>query len=196
MANIKEKLEEGYIHCDIIIEILGAPKEHVVNTIKAYVEKIKKVKDMEVLKEKFAKPKKQKELFSTFVELEMLFKDASTLAFFCFDYMPSSIEIIDPEKFVYSARDFSAFFNDLQMRLHNLDMVVKNVMSENKLIKRNAMILLRNNIVINLKQKETNLKELSETTGIPGKQLEPILEKLIKQGVVKKEKKKYSLTKK
>ncbi|MBW2999409.1 hypothetical protein KY339_01950 [Candidatus Woesearchaeota archaeon] len=195
MVSIKEKLEQGYLHCNIILEVLGKPKDYVESTLKGYVEKIEKSKDFEVLKKEFAKSKKVEDMFSVFVELDMLFKDASALAFFCFDYMPSSIEIIEPEIFKYKAQDFSGFFNDLQARLHKLDMLVKNLTAENKRLKTNAGLLLRNNILIVLKETDKSIAELSKGTGIPEKQLEPFVEKLVKQKFIIKNKNKYSINK-
>jgi len=44
---------------------------------------------------------------STFVDLEMLTKGSEKLVWFCFDYLPSSIEIIDPQHIRYSGKEFS-----------------------------------------------------------------------------------------
>lgn len=188
---ISEKIEQGYIRFRAIVEMLGAPKEYIIKTLKGYVRKMEENKDLVVLDEKYAKPKKQDKLFSTFVDIEMLAKNASAIAFFCFDYMPSSIEIIEPEKFVYNAADFAAFFNDMQARLHRLDMVMKNLNAKATMLERNAGLLLRNNLLILLKEKDRSLDELSKGSGIPPEQLKGFLEKLIREGWIKEAKNKY-----
>ncbi|MFO8015829.1 MAG: hypothetical protein R6U32_01860 [Candidatus Woesearchaeota archaeon] len=189
---IEEKIDQGFIRVRTVVEMLGAPKEYISRTLKDYIKKLDEKKDIILLKEKYAKPKKRDKLFSVFADIEMLVKDASTLAFFCFDYMPSSIEIAEPEKFTYNASDFAAFFNDMQERLHRLDMVIKNLNAKTKVLEKNASLLLRNSILILLKEKDKTLKELSNGTGIPEDQLKPFLEKLIKEGWVEKRKSRYS----
>lgn len=193
VTDIDEKLEEGWIHCRVIVEMLGAPKAYIEKTLKLYVEKMKKEEDLCILKEDFSEAEKVEELFSIFVELELLVRDASTLAFFCFDYMPSSIEILDPQEFFYKAPDFAAFFNDLQARLHKMDMIVKNLKAENRMLEINASKLLRNMIIVSLREKDKALFLLAKNIGIPEKQLEPILENLIKEGIIKKKKELYSV---
>ena len=193
----QELLEKGYLHCVTIIEILGAPKEHVVDTLYEYVGQIKKNKDIKVAKEDFAKPKQADKLYTVFVELEIYVKNASTLAYFCFDYMPSSIEIIEPETFHYSATDFSSFFNDLQARLHRVDRVAKELAAKNKNLLRNTNLLLRNNVIIVLDNYEKlPLTEIAKRVGIPSTQLLPFLQEMVKESWIKEEKGIYSLAKK
>lgn len=192
---IAEKIEKGFIRCRAIVEMMGAPKEYLFKTLKMYVDKLKQNKNVVVINEHYAKPKKHEKLFTTFVELEMLVKDASELAFFCFDYMPSSIEIIEPNNFAYKAADFAAFFNDMVSRLHRLDALIKSLKAKTKNLERNAGLLLRNNIMIVLKEKNKNLDELARNTGIPADQLSPFLEKLISEGWIKRSKDKYNLKK-
>lgn len=193
---ISEKVDEGFLRVRTIVEMLGAPKEYVAKTLRDYIKKIEDNKDIILLNEKYAKPKKHEKLFSTFAELEMLVKDASTLAFFCFDYMPSSIEIIEPEKIVYRSTDFAAFFNDMQARLHRLDMVIKNLNAKQKVLETNAGLLLRNNILILLKDGAKDIAELSKGSGIPGEQLMRFIEKLISEGWLKEKNGKYLRVKK
>ncbi|MCX6706956.1 MAG: hypothetical protein NT001_02335 [Candidatus Woesearchaeota archaeon] len=189
---IEEKIGRGYIRFSAIIEMMGAPKEYISKTFRDYIEKLRENRNIIILKEHFAKPKKKDTLFVMYVELELLAKDASELVFFCFDYMPSSIEIIEPEHFNYRAADFAAFLNDMQARMHTIDSHLKNLKAKTANLERNAGLLLRNNILIVLKEKDRNLDELAKGTGIPAVQLSPFLEKLIIEGWIKKAKDKYS----
>jgi hypothetical protein len=194
---VSEKLDRGYIRCSSIIEMMGAPKEYLTKTLKSYMEKLKQNNNILIIEERYAKPKKQEKLFTTFVEIEFLAKDASELAFFCFDYMPSSIEIIEPEKFTYQAPDFAAFFNDMVARLHRLDTHIKTMKARTQNLERNAALILRNNVMIVLKyEKDAGLEDIAKKTGIPAQQLSPFLEKLIREGWIKRDKNKYSLKKK
>lgn len=193
----QEFIDQGYIHCFTIIEILGAPKEHVVDTLYEYVEQIKKKEDIKVAHADFAKPKAVGKLFTVFVELELFVKNASTLAYFCFDYMPSSIEIVEPETFRYNATDFSSFFNDLQARLHRVDKIAKELAAKNKNLLRNTNLLLRNNIIIILDNYGgLALTDMARRVGIPPSQLLPFLQEMTKEKWLKEEKGIYSLAKK
>lgn len=191
-----EKLEEGKILCRVIIEMLGKPKEYIIDTLQAYVDKIKKNPDIQVIKEDFSKEEKQDELFSVFVEIEAWFKKPATIIDFCFDYMPSSIEIIEPEKLTYTSNQMSNLFNDLQAKLHTIDMMLKNTVQENKILRKNAGSLLRNNIMLSLKEKSKKIEEISKRVGIPKDQLKPFLDKTIEEGHIKENKGTYSLKKK
>ena len=193
MDKIKQKINEGWIHCNFIIEMLGKPKEHLEKTLKEYIELLKKDKTIEIIKEDYVEPEEKDGLFTMFVELETLMKDTKRIVEFCFDYMPSSVEIIEPSNLNYSSNDFSDILNDLQARLHKIDMLAKNFGQENKVLKKNSAIFLRNLIHLALKDKEKELTELSKNTGVPEKELKKFMEVLIKEKKVKKQKKTYSL---
>jgi hypothetical protein len=66
----KERLEKGQVLAKVIIEMLGAPKEHIEATLKQYIEKLKKEKkDFEVMKSDFAEAKEQGKFFAAFTEI-------------------------------------------------------------------------------------------------------------------------------
>ena len=198
---IKEKIENGNILCRIIIEIAGSPKEHVEKTIDLVIESIKQVKDVEIIKsEKF--PAEEQEIpgqkvtkakiFSTFAETELLVKDMQTLIALCFEYMPSSIEMIEPENMKITSQTAATFLNDLLARLHQTDMILKNKNAENTILKQNASALLQNIFKLSLKEKDKTIEEISKDVGIPTHQIQPFLDALIKQEKLEKKKDKYS----
>jgi len=190
---ISEKVEAGYIYFRTIIEVLGKPKEHVEETIKAYVKKIKEEKKIIVLKEDYSKPKEVEELFSVFVEIEALAKNSSEVVFFCFDYMPSSVEVIEPEEVHYNARDFSSFLNDLQAKLHNIDTALKQYRARNTLLIKNSAVLLRNIVIVLLEKKAKTQKEIAKRVGIPEDKMENVLKVMVKERIIKKKGNKYEL---
>ena len=120
----------------VIIEIIGAPKEHVDNTLKNVEEQVKQEYDIKVLKNKIfeAKQMEDKPFFSGFIEDEIEFKDFDRLTGFIFDFMPSSIEILEPPVFEIHVHDLNTMLNDLIAKLHQYDMVVKNLRAENILM--------------------------------------------------------------
>ena len=143
----EEKLvdEKTHIRCKIIMEILGKPKEHVEKTVRMYVDKIKNDPELTVINTEFADPKEKEDLWAIFAEMDMVIKGIPKLIAFCFDYMPSSIEIIKPEEFAMKKSTIENFINDLQARLHQVDMVVKKQDNENKFLKQNLNKAVRPN---------------------------------------------------
>ena len=191
------------ILCRAIVEIVGKPKEHVERAINMVIEQTAEIKGLEIERKEIAPIKSLKnenlnktedkiqkisgELFSTFAELDLRADDIDPIASFCFEFMPSSIEIMEPEKTEVKLRDISKLLNDILSKIHNADMAVKRLNFENSTLKNNATLLLRNMIMISLKSKEQNLDQLSKSTGIPAEQLNPFLESLIKENFIKKE---------
>lgn len=184
---------EQQIRFRTIIEILGKPKEHVEESLKKYVEQIKNDGNFMLLKEDYVPAEQKGKLFSTFAELEIVSKSLPAMIGFCFDYMPSTMEIIKPEELKLKMTDLSSMLIDLQARLHKVDMVAKSFKIENDFIKRNMNALTRNLVLLLLKSKNLNLQDLSKFTGINEKELEPFLETLIKDNKIKKEEGVYSL---
>lgn len=191
----EEKLiaEKTHIRCKIIIEILGKPKEHVEKTLRIYVDKIKDDSDLIVLKSEFADAQEKGDLWATFVELELIIKGIPKLIAFCFDYMPSSIEILKPEEFSMKRSTIEDLLNDLQARLHNVDMVVQQQKNENEFLKQNLNKSVSNAILISLAFGSHDKEKLSKVTGIPDKELKIFLDKLIKENKISKENELYSL---
>ncbi|MHA1988831.1 MAG: hypothetical protein ACW98D_19605 [Promethearchaeota archaeon] len=186
--------DKNYIRCRIILEMLGKPKEHIEKTLKGFVEKIKQDTSYMVIKEEFAEAKEQETMWSSFVELEMVFNDIKSLLPFCFDYMPSSIEVIKPENINVKQNDLSNFLNDLQGRLHHVDMIAKKLKAETVVLKKNLNTSLKNVILLVLGVKKISpLEELSKFTGIKKEELNPFLEQLVKEEKIKKEEQGYSL---
>ena len=188
---IKIKINEGYLHIRAIVEVIGTPKDYVEETLKGYIKKIEKDKSFTVLKKDFNEPVPHEDLFSTFVEMEMLLEDSMTLLSFCFDYMPSSVEIMAPTKVIYESFDLTNFLNDMQARLHAVNLGISNYKGTNENLIKNTTILMKNFIVMILKEKEKTAKEISEITGIKDKQMEILLDALLKEKIIVKKGEKY-----
>ncbi len=195
---VKKKSFEGpeIIRAKVIVEVAGFPKEHVEETLKGYVEKIKQDKNLEILNVDIAPAEQRDKFFATFAEIEMKTTNIHIMLNFCFDYMPASIEIIEPEMIQIKPNQLSAWLNDLQMKLHNLDMYVKTVGAENETLRENSSLVLRNNILLSLKDSEKTLEIISKNIGIAPEKTEQFLEKMVEQGYLKKKGVKYSLNEK
>jgi hypothetical protein len=194
--NNSEKLEKGQVHFRTIIEVVGRPKEHVKDTAQNYVEKIKKDEKFNIEKTEFAEIKrieeeKEEELWSTFIDVELWAKNLPSVVDFCFDYMPSSVEIIQPKELHLKEREVSGLLNDLQANLHKMNIFVKNMNNENLNLKRNAHNLLWNIIVVMTMKQGKTLEQLSAVTGFAPDNLKNFLDKLEEQGKIEKKEGKY-----
>jgi hypothetical protein len=120
-------MEKIKIHT--IIEIAGSPREHVEETINKVTKIIKDNKKLEVLKQEIAEietteapsprnPEEKIEIFSTFADLEISLENFDELMQFCYTFMPSSIEILEPEDLKIKNSHLSNSLNDLLGRLH------------------------------------------------------------------------------
>jgi hypothetical protein len=187
MSEAEKQGENAHIRCRTIIEVLGKPKEHVENAIKDYIEHIKEDSELVILNEDYSEIKEQGKLWSKFVELELVIKGTKKLIAFCFEYMPSSLEILKPENLILTNAELANLLNDLQARLHSVDMVVKKLKAENDFLRLNMNAVLHNSILICLKVSRLNLEQLSQITGVDRKELEAFAEKLVKENKIKKE---------
>lgn len=169
-----------------ILEILGAPKEFVVKKLREHVDELK-TNGLDIELEKYEEPKQQEKLFSHFVELQINFKDIQEFIDFCFDSMPSSVEIISPEKLTLDMSYFEDVMNDFQAKLHHTDMMLKTMQAQKQVLDRNAINTFHNFIKFACKTKPHTLEELSTLVGVGTKELEPFVKGLVDKGMLEKE---------
>lgn len=118
------------IKANAIIEIVGAPEEHVKETMEKVTSLINENKDFELIKKEISKAKEQEfpspankeekvKIWSTLSEFEIIFKNFDALTNFCFEFMPSSIEILEPLNLKLGAQEMNDSLNDILARLHH-----------------------------------------------------------------------------
>jgi len=190
---IKSKIAEGSLYTRIILEIVGMPKEYVEESLKSYLKKIKADKNYDIIKEHVEKAEKQDTYFTAFAELEVLMKNSMALLAFCFDYMPSSVEIIEPGKILTNNNEFTGFVNDMLARSHALNSGVIELSEKNKFYVRNTAVLLRNFLVVLLSSKTMTIKQIHPYLGVQEEDIKKVLDVLIKEGKVKKQGEIYSV---
>jgi hypothetical protein len=186
-------MEEKPIVARCIIDILGAPKEFVKQKLEEHIKKLKEEK-LEIMREEIAEPEQKDELFTAFAELEIRFKNPQQLLDFCFDSMPSSVEIVEPETVTFHVRDLSGLLNDFQSKMHHVDSYARRLSLEKKNIDANALNVFNNFIRYALKQKSSTTEELSKIMGVSTEQLMPFLKHIEEKGKIKKEGDKWILS--
>ncbi len=174
-----------------IIEMLGAPKEYIELTLKNYVEKLKQ-EGLQITSVDCVPAEQKEKFFSVFAELEILFAKPKELLDFCFDSMPSSIEIIEPVNVQMTGAELSDLLNDLQAHLHDTDLYVKNARARQELLDKNAFNVLRNFVKFALRSGPQTCEQLSEVTGINVPELFKILDTMVVQKFVRKKEDLYS----
>ena len=83
------------------------------------------------------------------------------------------------------------WYNDLISKLHEISASLKNLSSENDLLKLNLNRAIRNSIVLSLTESKT-IDEIVIKTGIDKEHLQPFLDALIKEKSIILETGKYS----
>ena len=176
-----------------IVEMVGAPKEHLEKTMKDYIKSLKEREDLEIIKSDYSEPEEKEKMFNMFVELEAWFQDTPGLIGFCIDSLPSSVEILEPEKLTFTENDMSDFVNDLLGKLHVLDMSIKKTNAKVSLLDKNVNVIAANFIAYIVRNEAKGLDELQKITGIDEKMLGSFLDKMVEQGSLVKEEDKYRL---
>lgn len=194
---LQEKINAGFIQAKIIFEIVGSPKDYVMKVINAYIDNMKKDKDLIFLSEDCGEPLEERGLWSTFLEAELLVNGLEKFVWLCINFMPASIDIIKPETFTFKDKDLTNWLNDVLSALHEVSILTKQLNSQNRLLLKNTNALVRNLIILALKKekKPMDAKELGRIIGIPDNDLKPYFEAMIKENSIIKVKNKYDLKK-
>jgi hypothetical protein len=182
------------ITAQAIVQMMGGPKKHLEDTMRLYLDKIEEdYADIKLTKRYVSPAKKEGSLFKIFAELTLEIDGIENLVWFCFDYMPSSVEIIKPDEFIYKSHDFTCFINDLQQKLHKVDMALKNISAENQVLKKNGTQLLKNLLTVLLRSGPKDIAWLAKNAGVPEQHATQFLESMIKEGKILKDKGLYRL---
>jgi hypothetical protein len=135
-----EEKKEGWMKTRLIIEIAGSPKENVDKAMVLLGEKFGEgVSEMKVRKTSVKEPQQIKgheKVWSGFIEFEVDVKDLPTAFGIVFDYLPSSIEIVEPDQLLVQIADINVIINDLAARLHQYDAALKMLRAENFALKK------------------------------------------------------------
>lgn len=168
----------------VIVEMLGAPQDYLTQTMRAYVDKLTGTHT--VLKSQVAEAQPQDQMFSIYAELEMRFKDLADLLDFCFESMPSSVEVVEPAEFCITLDRLNAFLNDLQGRLHEADAIIKTERARKQVLDTNATNVFRRFLLAMVEHGHATAGEISHYVGVHPAQLTPFLDKLVEEKKLKK----------
>ena len=122
---IKEKISKGWIHSKMWFDVLAVTKEAAEESLKNHIERIKKLENCYVVKERYEDTIEQERpiakverAFSKAVEIEILTKDIETLLSITIYFAPSAVEIIEPLDLKISAASIQTIMNTVADLLH------------------------------------------------------------------------------
>ena len=129
------------IRAAIILEIIGMPPEHLLETLEDKIKNIDNEKGVSVKSKKINEPiqiKDQEKFYTTFAEVEIEVEDILYLAIVMFKYMPAHVEVIEPELIVLTNNGWTDILSELTRRLHGYEEVarvlqIKNSQMEKKI---------------------------------------------------------------
>lgn len=121
----------------MIVEVLGRPVAHLKETLQKIVDDISNESPVDLIKSKINEPtlvKDQKDLFTTFAEIELKVESTQNLTPLIFKYMPAHIEVVEPEELILTNSTLQDMLNDLTQRLHKYDEVVRVIQTEKQIL--------------------------------------------------------------
>ena len=191
-TNVKQKIDEGWVRARVMFEIAGNPVEHIVKTLESYVEMMKKNKGIIVLNEDKGEPEfhKDENVWSTFLEAEVIVEGIERFVYICVSFTPASIEILEPKELTFTEKDLSDWLNELLSILHHVGMKHKQQKQDLRTYILNLNNLARNTILIALEKEQTR-EELEKKTGMNTKTIQQFLDALEKEKRVSKKGDKY-----
>lgn len=120
--------EEKKIRAMLILDIIGRPPQHLVESLEKIIEEMGREKGVTVKSKEIKEPtvmKDNKEFYTTFSEVEVEVEDILYLAVLMFKYMPAHIEVVSPETIPLSNNGWSDILSELVRRLHSYDEVAR-----------------------------------------------------------------------
>ncbi len=139
MNSDKKNLETKGIKAVLIIEVMGKPPEHLTETLNSLIEHIDKEKGVSVKSKKLNEPvalKERNDFFTSFAEVEVEVEQILHLAILMFKYMPSHVEVAEPELIALTNSGWTDILSELTRRLHGYDEVAKILQYQNGVMKK------------------------------------------------------------
>ena len=119
-----------------LVEIAGFPESHVNEIMEKILEKLEKENGIKIIKKDVGKAEKVKEMYSSFADMELDVDNLQVLMSFCFDYTPTSIEIVDIKELTFKVKELTNSLNDMLSKLHQYNYLVTNMHAENTVLKQ------------------------------------------------------------
>ena len=120
----------------MIVEMAGRPAEHLSESLEKHISILNDIKDITVHSIRVSKPREIKRedsadvseediMFTAFAEADFECDNFGRLSETMFDFMPSSVEVIEPPKISMDTYEATNLLNNISGRMHRYDEVAK-----------------------------------------------------------------------
>lgn len=120
----------------MIVEMAGRPAIHLTESLEKHIGILRKVSDVKVHEIKISEPQvivlekgkpvaKNQEMFTAFAEAEFEIPSFARLSETMFDFMPSSVEVVEPSNVSLEAIEATDLLNNISGRMHRYDEIAK-----------------------------------------------------------------------
>jgi len=120
----------------MIVEVAGRPPEHLKAALGEHIGVLDKVDDITVHSIKLSEPREievgkvngkvgEEKMFTCFAEADFECDSFARLSETMFDFMPSSVEVIEPAKVSLSMSEATDLLNNISGRMHRYDELAK-----------------------------------------------------------------------
>ena len=138
----------------MIVEVAGNPSEYVKESLEKHVNVLNGIKDVTINSMNISEPKEIENsngIFTCFSEIDFEVESLSRMTEIIFDFMPSSVEVIEPSKLILDTNQASALLNNISGRMHKYDEIasiaqgkIRNITKESNFLKH---LLVKNKIL-------------------------------------------------
>lgn len=121
-------MENQKFRAQVIIEILGRPPEHIKFGLSELIVRLGAEKGIKIISKTIHEPKlveNSQGLFTSFADILLEMDSLDNYFGIIFGYMPSHIELIEPERISVNNFELNELANKLISRLHSYDAIVK-----------------------------------------------------------------------
>ncbi len=147
------------IKSSLIFEILGRPKEHIIDSMNQLIDVIGKEKGVTVANKNVHEAKEvenkdkdgkiipvtpESQFFSTFAEVDLETQDIIELIRICFKFLPAHVEIIQPDDIVLNNFNATSVLNEIVTKLHNYDAIAKAALIQNQILAKKFQEMSQN----------------------------------------------------
>ena len=184
-----ESAETKNLTALIVLEIIGRPAQHIIDTLNEIINNIDneprvKVKDKNVAEAKEIEG--HEGFYSSFAEIEVETEGILDLVILCFKYMPAHVEVVNPELIAVTNNSWTEILCEIVRKLHQYDEITRVTHNERMIMEKKLQ-----EIIEKIKKGELKGVEAEEKDTLKGtsEKIEEVKEKDKKEKPIKKKKK-------
>jgi len=123
-----ESAETKNLTALMMLEIIGRPAQHIIDTLNEIVNNIDneprvKVKDKDIAEAKEIEG--HEGFYSSFAEIEVETEGILDLVILCFKYMPAHVEVVNPELIAVTNNSWTEILCEIVRKLHQYDEITR-----------------------------------------------------------------------